>query len=237
VSRARELIPLRLRLAIYEARRGARERRWKRLPALRSARPGCRRVVLTFDDGPDRRGTPDVLAALEKADARATFFVLGEQLDRDPSLGLELAERGHEIGLHGFRHLRQDQLSAADALEDLRRAFDRAETATGLRPRWYRPPFGRLSDGAVAACRQLGLEPVYWSTWGWDWEAVPAKRIAGRAARGLEDGAVVLLHDSAAYNPRESATATAEAVPLLVGAARERGLAPVTLGQAVDEAT
>jgi peptidoglycan-N-acetylglucosamine deacetylase len=232
----RRLIPLPLRLLLYEARAGARERRWERLPALRTTRPGAGHVVLTFDDGPDQGGTPGVLAALEQADARATFFVLGEQLLRDHSLGRELTARGHEVALHGFRHLRQDQLSAAEALDDLRRGADQVETATGRRPRWYRPPYGRLSESAAAACRELELEPVYWSTWGWDWEAVPARRIVARARRGLVDGAVVLLHDSAAYNPRDSAAATAEAIPMLVRAAREQGLAAVSLGEAVDGA-
>src|SRR5690348_3555993 len=61
-------------------------------------------IAITFDDGPHVRGTPAVLAALASADVRATFFLVGEQVERDPSLAKEIVAAGHEVGIHGFRH-------------------------------------------------------------------------------------------------------------------------------------
>jgi len=159
--------------------------------------------------------------------------VIGEQVARHPSLAREMVSRGHELGLHGFAHLRQDKLTASQSLADLRRGLEEVETVAGARPRWYRPPYGRMSHGALSACRELRLDPVYWSSWGQDWEAVAAKTIAALACRDLGDGAIVLLHDSARYGQRASAAATAEAIGPIVDFARARGLALVTLSQAL----
>jgi peptidoglycan/xylan/chitin deacetylase (PgdA/CDA1 family) len=93
----------------------------------------------------------------------------------------------------------------------------------------YRPPYGRFSEASYAECLRRRLAPVYWSGWGADWEPVPAARIADLAVRDLAPGAIVLLHDSARYAHREGAAPTAQALPQILAAARERGLEPVAL--------
>jgi peptidoglycan/xylan/chitin deacetylase (PgdA/CDA1 family) len=107
------------------------------------------------------------------------------------------------------------------------------EAATGRRPRFYRPPYGRFSEASYDACRKLDLEPVYWSAWGIDWETISADRIAELAARDLGDGVILLLHDSPRYAERESAAPTAEALAALAQRALEAGLALGALGDAV----
>jgi peptidoglycan/xylan/chitin deacetylase (PgdA/CDA1 family) len=204
---------------------------WERFPGLeRTAGP---RVALTFDDGPDREGTPAVLDALEAEGLRATFFLVGEQLMAAPGLGREIRQRGHEVGLHGFLHEPHESLHPGQARDDLARALGAIEAATAQRPRWCRPPFGLFSEASYGACSHLGMEPVYWSAWGLDWEAIQPARIAELVAEDLEPGAVALLHDSARYAPRADAAATAAAVPLIAAAARERGLDLVPVGEAV----
>jgi peptidoglycan/xylan/chitin deacetylase (PgdA/CDA1 family) len=205
--------------------------RWRRFPGLeRLTRPerltsGSGRVALTFDDGPDPDGTPAVLDALEAGGVRATFFLVGEQLLSHRELGGEVARRGHAVALHGFRHEPHERLGAGAAREDLLRGLDVVEAATGRRPRLYRPPYGRFSDTSHAACLELGLEPVYWSAWGADWEDIGPERITDLVTRDLADGLIVLLHDSARYAHRPSPRATAEALPAIIAAAAERGLA------------
>ena len=211
----------------------ARQERWARLPALeRARRPGA--AVLTFDDGPDPEGTPAVLDALDAAGVRATFFLVGERLMKEIRRGREIADRGHEIALHGFAHTHHDELRDQAARDDLARGLGTVEVACGRRPRFYRPPYGFFSDASHAACADLGLEPVYWSAWGSDWEAIGSERIAELVTRDLEEGAIVLLHDSPAYAHRASAQATADAIPLIAESARERGLELVPLGEALD---
>lgn len=210
----------------------ARQRRWSRLPALeRATRPGT--AVLTFDDGPDPAGTPAVLDALDAAGVRATFFLVGERLMKEIHLGREVAARGHEVALHGFGHVHHDELRDQAARDDLARGLGTVEVASGRRPRFCRPPYGFFSDASHAACTDLGLEPVYWSAWGSDWEAIAAERIADLVVRDLEEGSIVLLHDSPVYGHRPSAQPTADAIPLIAAAAGERGLELLPLGEAV----
>ncbi len=210
----------------------ARQERWARLPALeRGSRAGT--AVLTFDDGPDPDATPAVLDALEACGARATFFVLGEQLMKHIRLGRELVDRGHEVALHGFGHTHHDELRDQAARDDIARGLGSVEVACGRRPRFYRPPYGVFSAASRAACADLELEPVYWSAWGGDWETIAADRIAELVVRDLGEGVLVLLHDSARYASRPSARPTAEAIPLIADAARERGLELLPLGESV----
>ena len=199
--------------------------RWRRFPGLERLENG---VALTFDDGPDPDATPAVLRALQAAEARAVFFLVGEQVEAHPELARQVAGEGHVIALHGFRHVEHDELGD-EARADMERGAAAVAAATGVDPRLYRPPYGRFSEQSYAAARELGLTPVYWSAWGSDWEPIPPERIAETAIRDLDPGAILLLHDSARYATRPSAKPTAEALPAILAAMQERGLEPVTL--------
>ena len=205
--------------------------RWREFPGLERAPAGGAAVALTFDDGPDPEGTPAVLDALDAAAARATFFMVGEQLMRNIALGRQIVERGHEVALHGFTHLSHDDMTPTAARDDPARGLGTLEAGTGTRPHWYRPPYGRFSEHSYAACAKLQLEPVYWSAWGGDWDDIPPERIAELAARDLADGAILVLHDSARYSVRPSALPTAAAVPLIAERVTERGLRLLPLGE------
>jgi peptidoglycan-N-acetylglucosamine deacetylase len=200
--------------------------RWRRFPALERLEGAG--VALTFDDGPDPDATPAVLEALRAAGAPATFFLVGEQVEAHPELAAEVAAGGHVVGLHGYRHVEHDEL--ADPRADLERGAAALAAATGRRPALFRPPYGRFSAASYAACRELGLSPVYWSGWGCDWEPIPAARIADLVIRDIAPAAIVLLHDSARYAYRESALPTAEALPAVVEATAAAGLELVSLG-------
>jgi peptidoglycan-N-acetylglucosamine deacetylase len=207
--------------------------RWRLFPARERA-DGAEGVVLTFDDGPDQDATPTVLDALDAAGARATFFVVGEQVEADPALAREIAQRGHDVQLHGYGHVAHDLLSPDEARSDLERGARALRDATGLDARFYRPPYGRFSPGSYDACGALGLEAVYWSAWGTDWETISPQRIAELVVPDLSAGAVVLLHDSRRYGHRSSARPTAEALPLIAARVAELGLPFLTLAEAVD---
>lgn len=232
VHRLRRLLPLSLRCALQE-HSPSRSRRWRELPGVeRVAADG--QAVLTFDDGPDSspQGTGDVLDALDAVGAKATFFLVGEQIADSPELASEILARGHEIGVHGQRHFRHDRVSSAESAEDVEAGYAAVAGIPGVKPRFYRPPYGKLSAAGAETCRRLGLEVAYWSTWGLDWEPLPAQRIAQRVNRDLADGSIVLLHDSARYAVRPSAIETALAIEAIAGRAAELGLDLVTLDQA-----
>jgi peptidoglycan/xylan/chitin deacetylase (PgdA/CDA1 family) len=190
--------------------------RWAELPGIE--RVDAPAAALTFDDGPDPDGTPKILDALDAAGVKATFFVVGEQLMRHHAIARDALARGHELGLHGFEHVRHDTFPGRMARDDIARALGTFEIACGARPRFFRPPYGYCTGETYAACEDLGLEVVYWSSWGLDWETITADRIADLVTRDLQPGAVVLLHDSARWAPREDVTPTAEAIAAIAGA-------------------
>lgn len=193
------------------------------IPRTRIGRPGV--AFLTFDDGPHPEGTPAVLEALKRGGATATFFLVGEQVVRFPELAAEIAGAGHSIGLHGYRHRNQLRLSPAAIDEDSRRGAEAIASATGIRARMYRPPYGIFSAGGLALMRRRGWETLLWSRWGRDWRArTSAEAIASRATEGLGAGDVVLLHDSDAYSADGSWRRTADALPLVLEEMARRGL-------------
>jgi peptidoglycan-N-acetylglucosamine deacetylase len=123
-------------------------------------------VALTFDDGPDQAGTPLFLEALREHGVRATFFLLGSQVSMAPRLAAQIADSGHEIGVHGWEHRYLPLRGPAATYDDIARAVDVIAARTGTEPRFYRPPYGVLSTPALVAVRRLGLTAVLWTCWG-----------------------------------------------------------------------
>jgi peptidoglycan/xylan/chitin deacetylase (PgdA/CDA1 family) len=187
-------------------------------------------VALTFDDGPHPAGTPAVLAALERAGAHATFFLVGEQVRRDPPLAREIVAAGHAVALHGDRHRCQLRLTPRTLDDDLARVVATVADATGASPTLYRPPYGVFSLAGLALVRRRGWRELLWSRWGRDWRAhtTPAA-IARRASRDLGAGDVILLHDADTYSAAGSWRRTAQALPAVLEAVRRAGLETVTL--------
>ncbi len=196
----------------------------------RLSRPG---IALTFDDGPHPHGTPAVLELLDRAGAVATFYLVGEQVEKDPGLAAEVAAAGHEIALHCFAHTLLLRRSPRALEDDLGRALAAIESATGKVPTSYRPPYGVFSAAAVALCRRRGWEPTLWSRWGRDWGArETTAAIARRASAGLVPQDIVLLHDADHYSAPDSWRRTVAALPQILAAAGEVGVpfVPVTPG-------
>ena len=210
------------------------ERRWARLPGLEMV-PTAGAAALTFDDGPDPECTTAVLDALDAAgDVRATFFMLGQQLLAHHAIARDVAARGHEIALHGFEHADHSRLEPSDARSELERALWAFDVILGHRPRWFRPPFGRLGEASLEACEELGLDVVYWSAAGKDWLGLDAEQIAANVTARLTSGTIVLLHDSPRFADRAHAGATATAIGRIALAARERALDLRPIGELVD---
>ena len=189
-------------------------------------------IAITFDDGPHPQGTPAVLRELDRFGVRATFFLVGELVARRPGLAEEIAAAGHEVASHGYRHVLMLRRLPGALREDLVRAADVISAAGGSPPVVYRPPYGVFSAFGLRLVRQLGWQPLLWSTWGRDWEprATPAS-IAARATRGLRAGDIVLLHDADDYSSRGSWRKTAAALPVVLEKALATGEPLVTVSQ------
>jgi peptidoglycan/xylan/chitin deacetylase (PgdA/CDA1 family) len=196
----------------------------------RIAVPGA--VALTFDDGPHRAGTPAVLEILAAAGARATFFMVGEQVLRNPALAAEVVAAGHMVAVHGHRHRNLLRLPPAAIATDFDRAAATIEEATGVSPSLHRPPYGIYSWPALRAVRTRGWTPTLWSRWGRDWtrRATPAQ-IAAKVSLDVRAGDVLLLHDADDYSASGSHLRTAAALPRVLERVAAAGLELAPLGQ------
>ncbi|MGC3997519.1 MAG: DUF2382 domain-containing protein [Anaeromyxobacter sp.] len=195
-------------------RRGPRDRPW---------------VALTFDDGPSG-DTPAVLAALDQAGVKASFFVLGEAARRRPGLVREVARRGHLVALHGDSHAKLHAAGPARVARELDRCAA-AVRAAGVAPApFFRAPHGFRGPFLGRALRARGLRLVGWTRGVFDTERPGAGAIAARACRRMRAGEILLLHDGCAtpgLDPRRDQTAAA--VPEIVARWKAAGFTFVTL--------
>jgi peptidoglycan-N-acetylglucosamine deacetylase len=198
-------------------------------------------VALTFDDGPHPEGTTAVRRALDALGVRATFFVLGSQVERHPGHVAALLADGHEVALHGHEHRNHLARTAPALAADLERARaavvrdavasgrDAATVEAGLRH--TRPPYGAVSGGTLWAARASRLRPVLWTAWGRDWLGRGGEQVAAAVLADLlrdapgprGGGGTVLLHDSDCTSVPGSWRGTVEALPRVVEAVRESG--------------
>ena len=185
-------------------------------------------VALTFDDGPHPEGTPEILALLAAENAKATFFLVGEQVARRPELARQIRDDGHLVALHAHRHALQLRLSPRQLDDDYARGLDAIAEATGTRPTLHRPPYGIYSPHGLDRARAHGLQPLLWSAWGRDWRKFTTpERIATRVIGDLEPGGVVLLHDADFYSARHSHRRTADALKRILRHLKDQKVATV----------
>ncbi|WP_408630908.1 polysaccharide deacetylase family protein [Micromonospora coriariae] len=159
---------------------------------------GTARLALTFDDGPDPRYTPQVLATLREFDVKATFCVVGENAQDHPDLIQAIVADGHTLCNHSWHH----DVTLGNRSTDMIRA-DLSRTNEAIRAAvpdapivWYRQPGGAWTYPVVSVAQQLGMTPLHWSVDPSDWEAPGAGKIAASVVTQVEPGSVVLLHDA-----------------------------------------
>ena len=147
-------------------------------------------VALTFDDGP-RRGTTDrLLDGLKEREARATFFLIGQQIEDNADLVSRMAEEGHQIGNHTWSHQRLDSVLPDAAAQEVTRTETALEALLGGGDYWLRPPYGQVAEGA-----DFGVPMVKWCVDPRDWESRDAEKVARAVLECVEPGSIVLLHD------------------------------------------
>lgn len=188
------------------------------------------RLSLTFDDGPDPKFTPLLLDMLAAAGQRATFFVVGERLARHPDLARRMVEEGHELGCHSMQHRWHMALwSPRHIAADLERCVALIREHTGVAPTLFRPPVAVLSPRIAAGARLAELTLVGYSVRSGDGSpVVPPRVVLGRLRAGLQDGAVLLMHDSRVAG---KAPASLEVLPQLLQTMAAAGLRSVPLGE------
>ena len=171
------------------------------LKALCEARTEERKVALTFDDGPDEEMTPRVLALLRRYRAQATFFVVGEWVDKYPESVKALHDAGHEVMNHSDVHPHMSKMSARDIVAEVTAANDKIEAVTGVRPTLFRCPYGEYDDNVVGTINGMGMQVIQWNVDSLDWKDLDADEIYDRVTSRMEPGSIVLFHNAAKHTP------------------------------------
>ena len=181
---------------------------------------GAPKIALTFDDGPHGTHTDAILKTLRKHGAKATFFMLGTQVDMYPSIAARVAAAGHEIGSHTYIHPNLSKVGAARVQSELSKTNAAILRATGKKPTLLRPPYG---SHTATVRKMAGVPLVLWNVDTVDWQSKNADAIVRHVLENARDGAIILLHDI--YG------STAEAVEKLVPALRLQGFQLVTVSE------
>jgi peptidoglycan/xylan/chitin deacetylase (PgdA/CDA1 family) len=204
---------------------------WTRLPAETAA---AGTVAITIDDGPDPEVTPQVLLQLAEYRAQATFFCVGERVERYADLAREIVRHGHDIENHSQRHRHNFSLMGPGGMRaEISRAQDSIQRVTGSSPRFFRAPAGLRNPFLDPVLARLQLRLASWTRRGFDTVNANADAVYQRLANPLQGGDILLLHDGNAARTHSGKPVVLEVLPRLLDALAAKQLRTVTLRSAI----
>ena len=189
-----------------------------------------KRIALTFDDGPCEKYDPEILDVLDKYGVIATFFLVGENIERDPLSAKRIAERGHEIGNHTYSHKKMGKLSESELISEMTRTSELIKGVCGYTPTLFRPPEGYVNGVVSSAASSGGYTLVLWSIDTLDWQGRAACDIVDTVISNAKNGAIILCHDYI-WKKSETAKAINEFIPIL----QKMGYKFITVSELLEE--
>ncbi|HYG98392.1 MAG TPA: polysaccharide deacetylase family protein [Terriglobales bacterium] len=190
---------------------------------------GSRLLALTYDDGPNKASTPQLLEVLAKNDVRATFFMLGRHVTHQPDLAREVAAAGHAIGNHTYTHPNLIFASPAQVSAQIEACHRVLNDVVGEHSNLFRPPFGGRRPDVLAEVRRRGFVPVMWAISAYDWNRDSAEVIESRVSRRIRGGEVVLMHDGSDLGMGADRSASVAATDRLIRRFKDQGYSFVTV--------
>ncbi|MGG2054625.1 polysaccharide deacetylase family protein [Lysinibacillus pakistanensis] len=186
-------------------------------------------IALTFDDGPHKKYTPEILDVLSKYDAKATFFIVGENAEKNPELALRIHDENHELAIHTYTHPFKTNVS--NLLKEIKQTHATIYGITGYSPVLFRPVEGQYTDAMIDAIHKEGYKVVMWS-WHldtFDWKSPGEKKIINTVLKGAKPGSVVLFHDGGG-NREQTVRALKKVLPEL----EQQGYKFVTISELLE---
>lgn len=183
--------------------------------------PSQRAVALTFDDGPFPIYTSLLLDTLDRLNLKATFFLVGEQVQQYPYFAQAIAHAGHEVANHSFHHPNLARLPEQAVEDELRGAQEAITTVTGETPRFFRPPGGDYNDTVLRVARSLGLVTVFWTDNPADYASTGPRALEAKALANITNGGILLFHQGVGD--------TIRILPQTAEALRQRGMTLTTV--------
>ena len=158
-------------------------------------------VAISFDAAWGNEETEQLLDILDEHDVKATFFLVGDWVDKYPDDVKNIAAHDHDIGNHSDTHPHLPQLSTENATSEIQRCNEKIEALTGSAPTLFRPPYGDYNNSVVSAVKSLGMYCVQWDVDSLDWKDPSPEQLCQNVLGKVRDGSIVLMHNGAKNTP------------------------------------
>ena len=178
---------------------------------------------ISFDAAWGNEDTQALIDILDHYGVNATFFVVGDWVDKYPESVKALSDAGNEVMNHSSSHAHFSTLSTAQILDDVTVCNKKIEAITGVSPTLFRCPYGEYDDHVISAIRSLGMTPVQWDMDSLDWKGISADEIRDRVLKRVQPGSIVLFHNAAEHTP--------EALPGIIEALQADGYTIIPISQ------
>ena len=172
-------------------------------------------VAISFDAAWGNEDTQTLIDILGKYHVPATFFVVGEWVDKYPESVTDLANAGHDIMNHSDTHPHLTQCNIDTMISEIEQCNNKIEKITGVRPTLIRCPYGDYNDQVVNTVRSLDMEPIQWDVDSLDWKGLSGQEISQRVLERVKSGSIVLFHNAADHTP--------EALPSIIEGLQSNG--------------
>jgi polysaccharide deacetylase family sporulation protein PdaB len=182
-------------------------------------------VSLTFDAAWGNEDTQKLIDILNSYNVKATFFLVGEWVDKYPESLKALSDAGEEIGNHSNTHPHMTQLSRDDMIKQIRDCDIKIQKITGKKPVLFRAPFGDYSNSVIEAVNETDHYAVQWDVDSLDWRDYTADKIKQRVLSKVKSGSIVLFHNAALHTP--------EALPGIIASLQKQGYKIVPVSELI----
>lgn len=187
------------------------------------------RIALTFDDGPDRRFTPQVLDVLKKHDVKATFFLMGSRAHGLPIITKRIDEEGHSIGNHTYWHPKLYIESLERTWWEVKETEKVISDIVGYKPKLFRAPYGGLNEPLLSQLADMELTVIGWSVDSLDWKGISAKEVENNVLSHTVPGSIILMHSGGHWT--QDLSGMVEALDAMIPKLKEQGLEFVTVAE------
>ena len=173
----------------------------RQLPIYSVERTDGKFCSISFDAAWGNEDTQTLIDILGKYNVHATFFVVGEWVDKYPESVKALADAGNEVMNHSSTHPHMAQLSAEQIESEVNTCADKIKAVTGTRPTLFRCPYGEYNDTVISAINALGMHAIQWDVDSLDWKGLSGDEITSRVLTRVQPGSIVLFHNAAEHTP------------------------------------
>ncbi len=184
-------------------------------------------VSLTFDAAWGNEDTETLINILGKYGLKATFFVVGDWVDKYPESVKQLHDAGHEVMSHSNDHAHFSKLTQQQIIDNINDCNDKIEAVTGVRPSLFRAPYGEYDDHVISTVNSMGIHTIQWDVDSLDWKEISAAEIQSRVMKRVKPGSIVLFHNAAKHTP--------EALPAIIEYLLGEGYTPVPVSELILE--